>query len=1322
MNPERNKMARSVQAFLVAALSIAILLCFGYMLVAGLFASGNPGLSRRIMAEINRAVGTDSTRFTADRVRGTVLRGAVVENPRLLVRTPNGEITWAGARTLRVDYDLVGLLFGHSRDLKVVIDSPRIDLVHDRNGEIVVPRFAHRKPGTPSNRQTRVEITVREGGLSIDRAEIQYGGIDGHATLRVGGGRSELVIRDLDGSSQNPNRPGRLEMSGTILADGDALQAAPLEIALGKSRVTARVGWDLAAGRVRSGLLSLHPLHVEELSRTLQLRGYEGTLRGAISFSGTPSAGEARARLSGRYAGEAVDTLMLDAKSSPGVVNLSAMRLRVRNAEVTGVATIQTRGVVVADMGFRDLNPALIPWWKSPEEMPQGLLTGEAHIEAHRAKPVLDATFGVTLAPSRFGRLAIQRGFARIHRPPDGSVAVDSGWVDVPGGRIAVTGTLGADRALSARLTGTLADLKELSPLLHPVDALSGSGRMTAQVTGPLSAPTFTAQGSLFRASLKNGLACDTMTVEAQGTLLPALNLTAEVGGKGLTAGGRRLGDLEAKMTGGKTLTISRWRQALGDTVLTLGGVVTFAPDGVRARLDSLALQAGEHRIKSRGVAQVSSLGDRVRIADVLLDLDPGTLQADIDWNPAKQTLDARGRLQGLDLGLIPGMELGRRPMAGIARAEFLASGAIADPDLSVRVGVERPVLGGIAGDSLLLDLDYVPGVLTVSKAEWRAGESRVRVEGSIRPQLTLESWWRALDKGDRTWASRAALALSATADELDLGLVAPAASKLRTLEGRASASLRVSGTAADPKFELEGRAPRIGFRGVEGEIVGLNLAYKDRRLRIDRFDLRQGGSISQIRGEIPVDLSLYAENRLLDSAPLAVSINVPDGDLSILPIIFPEIASSSGRLAASAEIGGTTRKPNVTGSLKIADGKLRWAGRDEILEGVAMEGTFDQERLNVTKASARQGKRGKLTLTGWWKWPTAAPPPFEPPAIGPRGEYAFKIKATDFTTTDRESYLFRLTGEFNIANARNPDGAPTPWITGHAVISKGELTLDLSRPPGEPGEPLPYLYNISVDIPGNVFYRTLDAEVEVQSDGNLIFKNEGSGDLALGVLNVRGGKYYVMTRQFRNLQGLINFNSPDRIDPEVSITAETTLPAATGTRTVYLSLSDRVSRLKVRVYDDAGTPPDALWKGLALGQFAPTAGIDVSATGAGGAQDVTGVTLPISNYLFQNVEHWLSGSGFIDTIDLRSGANAPSASQSGASPISLVGVGKYVTPDFYLKYSRDFSGAGEEQINADYRVTRFLLLKGQQIRRQTTPSHLPTQEYNLDLKVRLEY
>jgi hypothetical protein len=376
---------------------------------------------------------------------------------------------------------------------------------------------------------------------------------------------------------------------------------------------------------------------------------------------------------------------------------------------------------------------------------------------------------------------------------------------------------------------------------------------------------------------------------------------------------------------------------------------------------------------------------------------------------------------------------------------------------------------------------------------------------------------------------------------------------------------------------------------------------------------------------------------------------------------------------------------------------------------------------MQLLKATGRQGKKGSLSATGWWRWPTTAPDPMEPPPIGPRGQYEFKIKAVEFTTTDRENYLFRVTGDLTIVNARNPAGAVVPSIRGAVVINKGELTLDLSKPAASPGEPLPILYYVNIDIPGNVFYRTLDAEVELESDGYVIFKNEGDGDLALGILNVRGGKYYILTRQFRNLQGTVHFNSPDRIDPEVNISADTTIPDREE-HVVYLALSDRVSRLKVRVYDDKGTSPNDLWKALALGQFAPSAGVDVS---SGGSEELPGAALPISNYLFQNLEHWLGGTGFIDTIDLRSGASAAASggtSNSGGSPVSMVGVGKYVTSDLYLKYARDFSGTGEEQINADYRFTRHLLLKGQQINRKASTSGQEPQEYSVDLKVRLEY
>jgi autotransporter translocation and assembly factor TamB len=75
------------------------------------------------------------------------------------------------------------------------------------------------------------------------------------------------------------------------------------------------------------------------------------------------------------------------------------------------------------------------------------------------------------------------------------------------------------------------------------------------------------------------------------------------------------------------------------------------------------------------------------------------------------------------------------------------------------------------------------------------------------------------------------------------------------------------------------------------------------------------------------------------------------------------------------------------------------------------------------------------------------------------------------------------------------------------------------------------------------------------------------------------------------------------------------------------------------------------------------------------------------------------------------------------------VGIGKYVTPELYVKYSRNFSGTAEQaqSVSAEYRVTRHLLLRGEQVRpgpnsTLSTPQGGTKQQYNLDLKVRLEY
>jgi hypothetical protein len=292
--------------------------------------------------------------------------------------------------------------------------------------------------------------------------------------------------------------------------------------------------------------------------------------------------------------------------------------------------------------------------------------------------------------------------------------------------------------------------------------------------------------------------------------------------------------------------------------------------------------------------------------------------------------------------------------------------------------------------------------------------------------------------------------------------------------------------------------------------------------------------------------------------------------------------------------------------------------------------------------------------------------------------------------------------------------------------VSRGDLTMNLAAPANEPRAPLPFLYDINAEFPRELRYRQLDTEVDLA--GSLKLRNEGTGDVALGTLTVRGGQFYFLTRKFQNLTGEVNFNRTDRMDPDVAIDASTRIrrrpPGETEQedRVIYLAITGRASQLQIRPWVEGGTSsPSDLWRELSVGQFASQGDAASAAT-----NPLTGVgagNLPIRDYLFRNAERWIAGSGIIDTIDLQSGAQSSGATSTGAALIDLgtLGVGKYVTRDLFLKYSRDFSGENDQRISAEYRMTRHLLLRGTQIQR-TAPGNLAEQEYNLDLKIRLEY
>src|SRR5262249_37048747 len=165
-------------------------------------------------------------------------------------------------------------------------------------------------------------------------------------------------------------------------------------------------------------------------------------------------------------------------------------------------------------------------------------------------------------------------------------------------------------------------------------------------------------------------------------------------------------------------------------------------------------------------------------------------------------------------------------------------------------------------------------------------------------------------------------------------------------------------------------------------------------------------------------------------------------GNLALLPVLFPEtVGASSGQLNVTLAVSGTPQHIVMNGTCKVSKGRIRLAGRDEVLEDVTAAATIDQERIQITSATARQGKKGQISATGWWRWPTESEPMESPEDFGPHGDYNFHVLATNFTTTDGVSYSFVVTGDLTIANTRNPDNAEVPWITGHMLVTKGEVT-----------------------------------------------------------------------------------------------------------------------------------------------------------------------------------------------------------------------------------------------------------------------------------------
>ncbi|HMI31763.1 MAG TPA: hypothetical protein VK527_08485, partial [Candidatus Limnocylindrales bacterium] len=581
---------------------IVLVIAAGAFALALLFARGDPVLSRRVVTFISTSIGSDSTRLESDRIHGSVFGGAVLERPRLVVLPPDGPVTWLIAKRLRAEYETVELLFSRRRTLRITIDSPVLPLVHDRRGNLVVPRFRGSKRNPLDRTATRIYVTFHDGTISLDRGGVRFGKIAGNAIALLEPNTTTMRVSRISGVSLMPGRPASVRADGVATMSGGRLRFDPLYIALNHSRIRSAIDWDLEHARVVSSRTGLNPLDVGEVMRLLDIAPVsQGSLTGEVTFSGDPASGSAIAHLSGTIAGEPVDTLFVRAALVPGAIHVDEGRARVRQAEVEGRAIFETRGVLTAEAHLTNVDPALLPWWHLPANTPHGRLNGTARVRAVRAKPYPVAAVSLALQRGSLGRFAIDRGVVSARLGQRGDVSVDTAWVDTPGARFLGSGKLAPDSTLAFTFEAQVRDMGAMDALLKPVAVEAGQGRLTGSIRGKAARPDYQIQGVITSGRLKNGMAFDTLRIASRGRISSPPSAVADLAVARLRVGERPLGDIVSTLAISDKVTIQRFRETYGDTTLSLHGDVRIRDGRAAAVLDTVTFTVGTRVWKSVG-------------------------------------------------------------------------------------------------------------------------------------------------------------------------------------------------------------------------------------------------------------------------------------------------------------------------------------------------------------------------------------------------------------------------------------------------------------------------------------------------------------------------------------------------------------------------------------------------------------------------------------------------------------------------------------------------------------------------------------------------
>ena len=402
-------------------------------------------------------------------------------------------------------------------------------------------------------------------------------------------------------------------------------------------------------------------------------------------------------------------------------------------------------------------------------------------------------------------------------------------------------------------------------------------------------------------------------------------------------------------------------------------------------------------------------------------------------------------------------------------------------------------------------------------------------------------------------------------------------------LTGRVSLDAHVEGTAADPRVRGKLDLVDATYGGTVVPEVHGTFAYANQQLITNAIARDPSGrTLATVDGTIPINLALsgVTGSRLLD-LPINATFGSDSLPINLIPQFTSALSDVSGRAIGKVTVGGTLKRPMLSGGLTLRDAQFKLAATGAFFKEVNGTVRMTGDTVYVDSIAARA--TGPVRVAGTI-------------AVGDWRAPAFNLF---LTATDAE-LLRNDRGEIHAdAGLRLSGPVTAPFVSGQVTIVHGVLYIPQASGKKLVGAGDPALFNVldtavvsqreifpaqsslfrnlrvEVDLAvlRNTWVRSRDANVEVFTDGPMRVNVTGDALTLTGAIDADRGEYTFLSKRFQVKRGSALFIGSPELNPTLQITAEYVVKQPTGNTNIRVLLGGTLDQPRISLESDAQPP-----------------------------------------------------------------------------------------------------------------------------------------------------